>query len=146
MNEEVQFVIDAFFKVRARSPKSQDVTESASKVYKSLESLENLILQNFELLLPFQQRIGGKLVPSTFLATSLKRLFIPTWRDQVSDLNLSARNCIWLLSSCSLLHEASLAFDISIQDFDFPLEFKEAFSGLSSVKKLALQENVVGFT
>lgn len=101
------------------------------ELFSKLPQLQTLILEEhlFQFF-PFPHG-SSKLVPHP-LVNTLKKLFIPI------QLNLLARNVIWILVHCVALEECALGFAVLRDDFKFLDDHKDGFKGRSNVKHLSL--------
>lgn len=75
-------------------------------------------------------------VPFHFLTHSLRRLFLGSTGDL--DDSMNAQSVIWILVFCVHLRQASLSFTLTLEGYNFLLEYSETFKGLSKVEQLAL--------
>jgi hypothetical protein len=122
----------------------EGIAVAMERCYRQLSNLQSLVI-----LSPyvsffhhfFYHKTGEQLKPLSFLGGSLKRLYIDLWDSGSFDINfnLNARNATWILVFCRQIEEASLGFQMSVEDSRYLSEFAETFAGLSSVKKLAIR-------
>lgn len=70
-------------------------------LFRQMTQIHTLIVDSSHLFLPFRIKIGGRLVTTPCFTTSLKKLYIPMWEDNIRCL--TARNVIWLLANCQFL-------------------------------------------
>jgi len=66
----------------------------------------------------------------------LKRLHLGSFG--ALDISMKEQNVIWILVFCVHLRQAALSFTITLEGYNFLLEYSEIFKGLSKVKQLAL--------
>jgi len=101
-------------------------------------NLETLKLQGSIFRFPLTDQKG---VPSHFLTQSLKRLFLEGSEDP--ERMMKAQNVIWILVFCVHLRQASLSFILTLDGYNFLLEYSETFGGLSEVKQLAFPPSII---
>lgn len=109
-------------------------------VYRFLPNIQTLIIHQPDFSIALQSTLAkDRLAPLPFLTHSLKKLFIPFWGNL--NLNLKAKNVLWILVFCTGLRFAALGCVFDLNDFKCLAEFSDTFSGLSQVVKLSLGMN-----
>lgn len=137
--------LQSFSTLPLSAPADEKLLDGYNKVtqsiYIKLVSVETLLIHYSDAIPPFRQRIDGKLSTAPLFTNSLRRLFIPRWRDSDDsrEKRLSAKNVAWILTFSPSLVEACLSFSVSISDFNHLREHETALYGLSNVRRLALE-------
>lgn len=137
--------LQSFSTLPLSAPADEKLLDGYNKVtqsiYIKLVSVETLLIHYSDAIPPFRQRIDGKLSTAPLFTNSLRRLFIPRWRDSDDsrEKRLSANNVAWILTFSPSLVEACLSFSVSISDFNHLREHETALYGLSNVRRLALE-------